>query len=478
VLFRRPDFTEHWLLDPLSFFHAALGRRTFPAPDPTTCAGVRAFFTHIDGDGFRHKSSAKPGKLSSEVILENVIKRYPFPYTCSVIEAEVRAWGADQQPEDEQSLAGIARTLFALPQVEPASHTFSHPFFWDETDKTASTYDTAHLILKPEFQFERLDVAREVTGSVKYIQEQLLPPGKKVEVFLWTGNCRPGAEALRLARELGLENLNGGDTLISRKHPSITRVAPGSISWGDELQIYTAAQNENVFRLPGLVGVQRDAPFLGGFMHAQETFEMTETPRRLKPVNIYYHWYSGDDAGSLRALTRLYDWAMGKELHAQFASDYVRQVRDAKVTRLFRRSDRHWVLVNGGQSRTFRLPAGGLTPDLHASRGVLGYRTVGDQMYMHTDGAKRVDLVLAEAPRPHLHLVASTGRIEFLRLEARQAKFSVRDFRPCQVILGGLAAGAQVAAVANGEPARWAADAQGQVKLQFPAEATVELESR
>ena len=88
-------------------------------------------------------------------------------------------------------------------------------------------------------------------------------------------------------------NLNGGDTTISRHNPSLTCVAPRSLCWGGQLQIYAANQNEEVYTNDW------KGPVFGAFSLVTDTFERTGAPRRLKPVNIYFHFFSGDRPDAL-----------------------------------------------------------------------------------------------------------------------------------------------------------------------------------
>ena len=113
-----------------------------------------------------------------------------------------------------------------------------------------------------------LDLRREIAGSVDYIERELCPPGKRVQIFLWSGNCRPWPEALRLVRELGIENMNGGETAMSRKRPSVSRVSARALPWEGELQITSANENENIYRERWAVSGDTESPFYGGFLLA------------------------------------------------------------------------------------------------------------------------------------------------------------------------------------------------------------------
>ena len=49
---------------------------------------------------------------------------------------------------------------------------------------------------------------------MRYLERELLAPGKRVQMFLWSGLCNPTGDHLRLVESLGIGNLNGGDPLL------------------------------------------------------------------------------------------------------------------------------------------------------------------------------------------------------------------------------------------------------------------------
>ena len=111
-------------------------------------------------------------------------------------------------------------------------------------------------------------------------------------MFLWTGDTAPPAEAVALSDPAGVLNMNGGDTLITRLNPTLTTVSGLGLRRGASLQVFAPNQNENVYTN------NWTGPFYG-YQRVIETFELTGTPRRLKPVNIYYHTYSATKTASL-----------------------------------------------------------------------------------------------------------------------------------------------------------------------------------
>jgi hypothetical protein len=412
----------------------------FPIPDTTTRDGRRIFYSHIDGDGFASLSQFPNHPPCAEVTRDRVLKKYPLPVTVSVVEVDVRGWLKTLKKEDSPRYVELARSMFALPHVQAGSHSFSHPFIWDATDPNPGHYDATKTTLADDIDYPVVNPKREIAGSIDYINQNLLPPGKQVELMLWSGNCRPGVAALRLCRELGVENMNGGDTIISKRIPSVAGVSPRLAKWGDEIQIFAANQNEFMYA-NGFEG-----PNFGGFAHVIDTFLMTEQPRRLKPVNVYYHFYSATYLSSCRALEQIMDWCMGQELHPITALQYASLVRDAHRTQIYETGPRSWRIANAGELRTFRLPAKAGTPDLAQCVGISGYRRQGDVMYVHTTSRAVADLVLA-APGSEIarwpFIIAASADLNIERHMPSELAFRAAGWDRVTIELGGLPTDAQ-----------------------------------
>lgn len=148
---------------------------------------------------------------------------------------------------------------------------------------------------------------REITGSVDYINRALAPTQKPVSVFLWTGDARPGQQSLAMVRELGLVNVNGGDTHPLPYDSGVAGVWPDARPIGDELQVYAPVMNENVFTNLWT------GPFYG-FRNVTDSFQILEERGRLKPIGIYYHYYSGTKPESLSALEEVYRYALAQDV--------------------------------------------------------------------------------------------------------------------------------------------------------------------
>ncbi len=377
---------RRWMVDPFMFLRQALQLPAMPAPDLTTENGRRLLMAHIDGDGFPSRAEMPGTPFAAQVILDEVLKVYPVPTTVSIIEGEVGPKGL--YPALAPQLEAIAKEIFRLPLVEIASHSYSHPFQWRKLQSDTQGDGGYHLDI-PGYIF---DLRREIEGSVEYINTRLAPPGKPVRVFLWSGDALPGKDALAMTRALGLANLNGGNTLMTLEHPSLTQAYPAARPVGEFLQVYAPVINENVY-----TDLWRNSFY--GYKKVIETFRLTDAPRRLKPISIYYHFYSGSKPASLKALHEVYRWALGQETLPVWVSGYSAKVEDFERLTLARRLDGGWQIRGLGALRTLRLDAELGWPDLERSQGVAGVRDLPQGRYV-SFGSDSVALLHLKPQRP------------------------------------------------------------------------------
>lgn len=384
---------ERWAIQPIDFLRQALRLQAMPSPSVTTENGRRLFMTHVDGDGFASRAEFPGADYSGEALYQQIFTRYKVPMTLSVIEGEVGPKGL--YPQISPRLEEIARKMFALPYVAIGTHTYSHPFEWENVDaKTGERVDrgggdTAFSLNILNYTF---NIDREVTGSIDYINSRLAPAGKKVTILQWPGNCEPPAIVVRKTYQAGVDNVNGGDTVITKSANSWTNIAPiGVLKGPGAYQVYAPNQDENVYTNDWL------GPFYG-FTRVLETFDMTDKPRRFKPVDIYYHMYSGTKVASLRALDQIFAAVLKQPVLPVHMTDYAHKVLDWRTFAVARsvqseganaKSD-DWLVRGNGEVRELHWPQT-TAPDLHASRGVTGYAPGPDGTYIHiTDGAARV----------------------------------------------------------------------------------------
>jgi hypothetical protein len=427
---------SRWILDPFRFLAGALALPPIPVPDPTTANGRRLMEIHVDGDGFVSVAELPDRPFAGEVIRREVLARYQLPTTVSIIEGEIGAEGL--YPDKSAALEEIARRIFARPEVEIASHTFSHPFDWlraggAPADADADRRDGDRLQI-PGYVFS---LEREVDGSIAYINRRLAPPGKTARVFLWSGDALPPEQAIERTDALQIENLNGDDAEEPGARVALSQVPSFVRPVGGRTQVYAPAQNENVY-----TNLWR-GPFYG-FRRVIDYFQFTDSPRRLKPIGIYYHFYSGTKAAALKALHDVYGWALQQETFPVWASEYAAGVRGFEEARLARRLDGSWVLRGFGALTTVRLPAALGWPDLDRSAGVVGVRDLPQGRYVALAPGGAAVLAVGAQPPAGPYLEAANAAVVSFRREGNAARVRLRGHVPVEAEIGGCAGGIAV----------------------------------
>ncbi len=420
---------NRWIFDPIQFFQRALQLAPIPIPETTTRFGRRLLISHVDGDGFPSRvefSHPHPEiEYAGEMLLENILRSYAIPTTVSIIEGEIGQAG--MYPNLSHRLERTAKQIFALPHVEIASHSYSHPFVWQTANK--QEINKPHLPI-PGYAFTLDQLPREIEGSADYIDQSLAPENKKTQVFLWTGDCNPSDEALKLVDARGLANMNGGDTTITKQNHSLTAVAPLGIQKGAYLQVYAPNQNENMY-----TNLWK-GPFYG-YQQVIETFQLTEYPRRYKPINIYYHTYSASKQASLRALHKVYNWALSQPVNPIFVSEYVQLVQDFSHM-VVARIQGGWEIRNVKNTTELRVPQTMGFPDLELSRGVLGYADHGHERYIHVDPSLSPFLVMGAKSPVRPFLVSTNGMILKWNQTETAMEVQLKGYRPLTMEMGNV----------------------------------------
>lgn len=425
------DSGERWVIDPFGFLRQALQLPNMPVPDVTTESGRRMFMVHMDGDGFISRSELPGNPIAGEVVRDRVVNRYPVPMTISVIEAELSPKGL--YPGLSSMAEKVAQDIFRAPNVAIASHSFSHPFIWRKAN--ASDVNEGYNLRLPGYRF---DLQREIEGSIRYIEERLAPPDKKVDMFFWTGDCVPGSDALSWTRKLGVLNINGGDTVATRSKPTVTEVEGLGLPRKGGFQVFAPNQNENVYTN------NWQGPFYG-YERVIETFEFTEKPRRLKPINIYFHTYITTKRAGMQSLDKVFAYAMAQETTPVFVSDYARKVLDFQHLAVAR-TPGGWRVRGASHLRTLRLPVSMGFPDIQKSRAIAGYRAGQSDSYIHL-GNDAAELMLNPADLVVPRLVSANARVESFErladgfrwnLEGNvPLKFTLTHTDTCRVRAGG-----------------------------------------
>ena len=448
-----------WIINPFAFLREALGDQPFPIPDTTTAMGRRIYFSHIDGDGWNNATLVdryrELGALAADVVLTELIEPYgDLPVSIGLIGSDI-----DPREGGHERAAILAKRAFALPFVEVASHTHSHPYAWsfyrdysrekellrlvEYDDPSAVLADRSLSSIIKYLQnkgqsgqinftsggnalprarlHEPFDLAKEVAGALQ-ISTSLAPQGKRARLYLWSGDTTPFEAALKATRDAGVRNMNGGDARLDTAYPSIVYVPPITKPVGDERQVYAAASNENTYT-NGWTG-----PF-DGFAALSETIANTENPRRLKPFNIYYHMFSGARPESLAAVRKNLDLARQSRIFPIAASGYAAIADSYQAVDIERVGASQWTVSNRGDIHTVRFDSADASIDDKTSIGVIGATRHAGALYVSLDPAvATARIALAKAPRTPAPVIGDRGFVADSRWQI--AKFSAE---PCRM---------------------------------------------
>ncbi len=430
------DSNREWYINPFLFFKLAFGDNKGPIPDTTTLVGRRIFYHHIDGDGWISRTNIaeyrKDRALCAEVIYRDVLKAFPdLPCTVAPIAADLDdAWVGTAESRR------WAKEILALPNVEAGCHTYSHPFQWgffaDYTMEKEEPFlylypfgswsgtslwvrlkHYAELFLKkqdltPSYDGSTLDqgydlprayankpfnLHREVYGAIDEINK-LAPPDKHVVVYQWSGDCLPFEAAVADTRSGGLLNLNGGNTRFDSESRSYGWVRPIGRQVVGQRQIYASNSNENIY-------TDNWTSHFYNFNLLPQTFQNTNTPVRVKPMNLYYHMFSGERRPALEALLQNIAYIRDQEIVPIKMSAFAAMGDGFYQVEIYNIGKDQYRVSNRGAIATVRFDNAIFgSVDFARSQGVLGQRHFQGSLYVALDPSVNEPIVaLQDCPR-------------------------------------------------------------------------------
>lgn len=430
---------SRWMLDPFAFIQKALRLPAQPRPDTTTENGRRIATVHIDGDGFPSHAEVRGTPYSGRQVLDDYIRPNPYLTSVSIIEGEIGPKG--MSPFLAPELEPIAREIFADPKVEVATHTYSHPFYM-QPDKAKKDEDFhAEYGLRLNIPgYKTLDYKREIYGSRDYINSRLTTAQKPVKLIFWPGDALPSADTIKMAYAAGLKNVNGGQTILTKANSSLTGLYPLLRPTEGGLQYYAPVINENMY-----TNLWK-GPYYG-FRDVIDTFELTDSPRRLRGIHLYYHFYSGTKQASIKAMTDIYRFMRGQQPLSLWMSDYLDRVHGLYQASLARTADGDWQVRGLDGLRTLRLDPVLGWPDLGRSRGVAGVRDLPQGRYVALSSDQPLLALRPERdPRPALELAniplrdwryVNDRQVTFAFAGQFNLEFAVRSASACRVEVQG-----------------------------------------
>jgi hypothetical protein len=410
-----------WVINPFEFFKRALRLKTLIVPDTTTENAKRLLFSHIDGDGIMNRVEFNPQLFSGDIIYSEILKKYHMPISVSIVGAEVDDIGL--YPNLAPQLQTIVKKIYRLSNVEAATHTFSHPFYWHQIKN--GDLDEKYRLKPKGYHFS---LYNEIEGMLNEINVKYLPKNKvpKAHTVFWSGDCAPTETVLANVYQHHILNINGGDTYISNLHPWLSYIAPIGLERGEYYQIYTGAQNENIYTN------EWHGPFWG-FKKVVQTFQLTEKPRRIKPIDIYYHYYSGSKRASLNALQYVYNWALKQDVIPVFTSEYIPKAMDYYTVSMAQENNNF--LVNGMKNlKTLRLDNETEFPVIQKSKNVLGFKKISKHTYLNLGTNKQALIATAsksKQQRPYLR--SANAKITANRITQNSLRLELHGHVPLKL---------------------------------------------
>jgi hypothetical protein len=449
-----------WFINPFLLFQTVFNLFGLPIPDTTTLAGRRIFFSTCHGDSWNMISDIEKyknqDKLCSEVILEEVVKPNPdIPVCVAVVAADVDLkWVGTKKSQE------VARHYFLLPQVEPASHSYSHPFDWvffksGEPEKEINylylypygTWQNSYLswlraryyeYFKPDayakdhlkwgyvipraYANYPFNLEQEIGGSIDFIN-QFTPPNKPVRAYVWPGDSLPWDKPMELCYQSNIPNFGGGFVRFDTHYPSLLFVYPLARKPGGMIQLYATANGENDY-------TQGWKDQFYGFQQLYKTLENTEKPRRLKPILLYYHSYSGQFESSVNALLKNIDFIRKQDPIPIALSRFCEIGLGFYETKIDAIGADKWKILNRKDLQTIRFDIQGYKVDFSESYGVIGFMEYQNSLYVYLDQTISEPIIsLKQAPMMKTpFLVDSSWEIWNLKRDARSLSFQTQGW--------------------------------------------------
>jgi hypothetical protein len=454
-------FFRKWYVNPFELFNLVFDLASLPKADATTLCGKRIYYSQIDGDGWNNYSEVKKKEggfiYSADIIYNEILKAFPhLPVTVAPIMADLDPeWVGSVESQE------IAKKIFALANVEAGSHTYSHPFDWAFFENYTPEKEIPYLSRYPfgnwrdrslfasfwrwmgvssgfrkqiatDFRYplvsldagyetprgyanQPFDLEKEIIGSYEKISA-LLPPGKKVKILQWSGDAMPFAAAIRMTKSVPLANINGGGTRFDSEFDSYAWVSPLSREVQGLRQPYSSMSNENEYTSLWT------AKFYA-FNQLPITWKTTELPYRIRPMNLYYHIYSGEKIASLAAIKDNLAFATRSEIIPIHADEYSRIVESFYQISFLGNPDNNLRIIGRDKIQTIRFDNVVFTGvDFSSSKGIMGQRHLHGSLYVHLDPTIEEPVISLKSipvadrePVEHLpYLIASSYQIERL----------------------------------------------------------------
>jgi hypothetical protein len=421
---------SQWRINPFTLAKWFWGNLVPLFPDTNSINGKRIFYSHIDGDGIINRAKDKQRNLCGEVIDDEIISKYPYPITVSFIGAEINELSLNPKRTKE-----MMKSLTSHEWVKWATHSYTHPLTWETKP---STYDKLEYLEKPNAYkggaivayplkgYNQINYDHEIIGSYNLIKDILETNKQKEKIIFWTGNCRPNAEALRVSSKASFIHINGGDSRFDKSFPSYSTLWPLYREIENLVQPYSSNSNENTYTN------NWTGPF-HGFKDVIETFINTESPVRIKPINVYFHFYSCEQRSSLKSLEKIFKWVKTQDIIPIYIGSYAEIIHSFESLKMERTAHDLYKIQNG-KLKQLRLESKDLFVDIGKSKNVIGFSQEGALSYIHLGPASVSEVKLSRRNENQFYFTSGNGEIESLEYKNSSIKYKGTSLGPSHEI--------------------------------------------
>ena len=197
---------------------------------------------------------------------------------------------------------------------------------------------------------------------------------------------------------------------------------------GEHWQVYSPNTNENVYTNDWT------GPYYA-FKYVLDTFENTESPIRLKPINIYYHFYSGEKWAALDALREVVETTIVQDVAPMYMSEYVEMVRGFRSVEMDVIGPRTWLVKNYGTCTTMRFDETALVPDLDRSSNVFGFHNYQGSLYVHLEKGEEAVIALTDSRPEAVYLEQGSHRLLAWSPSRQKTAFRTKGFGEAKFVL-------------------------------------------
>ncbi len=249
------------------------------------------------------------------------------------------------------------------------------------------------------------------------------------------------------------------------EYPSVSNLAP-LISAGPDPAIIAPMSDETAYSPSSVAGEN-------GFSALGETIENTGAPRRLTPLDLNAHAFSGAYSAELRSVEDRMAAASAMALTPVSANRYAAIVDGFLNARIDRLGDARWRIAGRGALQTVRFDgAEGREVDFSASLGVIGSKRNGPSLYVALDEAVEPAIVAlapsASAKAGAPALVDSRWLVRNVVRDGCNLRFEAQGYGDGSFTWSGLAHGRKIVVDRAGrEVWRGSAEADEAGRLRF-----------